>query len=122
MFGGAITLEGFVMKLYWKVFGIYFSAMFLSLGFIALLIITATVPLGETIRLDISLAVITAFSVLFAFAWIASIAKSDDPEIRILQLQELAKAGNEMFIETNPIGWLILIWRGFVQRHHRSHG
>ena len=104
------------IKLYWKVFGIFFGAMFLFLNLVALpLFVGIIILFGDTIRLDVCLAATTAMSLLFAWAWIAALADSVDRDTRIWQFQELAKDGWKMFLEINPVGWIILLWRRFVR-------
>lgn len=110
-------------KLYWKAFGIYFSAMFLCLSLVLFpLLIVATMISGDEISVGNWMTAFVAVSLVFAWAWISALADSTDRNTSILQLQELAKDGWKMFLQINPVGWIILLWQKYFTQMRRNGG
>lgn len=87
-----------------KAFVLFFSAAFLFLvsvvGIVALF--------GVTIR--VSVVEVSALLSL-AFAWVMTRhAESLNEKIRRWKTQELADEAFNMFLRSNPVGWLVWLW------------
>ena len=115
------------MNLYWKAFlalsaGI---AMFLCFVILPLIVFAAVYFSPHDNQWIIRFMLAWMYTFIFTavlMTWGMLTASSSDKDERFVLLKLAVCDGVEMMLYWNPIGWLVLLWRRFVTRHHRSHG